>query len=565
LKDNPLILAVDRNERNLELLAQFLGKEGYHQRVALTDSLPAKKLKMSRILILLEHTENRRLLSEWLGSKGDSQSRPYEVLLSDSEVREGYAVPLLDESFDLCILDGAALNHLWEWVQAKKKAEQPVFLPFLLITPRPDVKMITRHLWQSIDDLVTKPIEKLELQARVEVLLRSRRLSLELKVANEKLQHEITERNQTQEALIESEAKLSTLIQNSSDIIGILESDGTIKYKSPSTQALLGFSPEELEGRNHFELVHPEDYQKAKEQFQNGLNNPGNTQVSEYRFRHKDGSWHYLESKSNFIDSHVNQIVINSRDITERKQVEEEIQKALEKEKELIELKSRFISMVSHEIRTPLNVILASSQILERYSEKWSAEKKHDFFQRIKDSVVKMTEMLNDVLLIGKAEFGKKDFNPVQLDLKKFCGELVAEIKSIDDGKHKIAFVNKSQDTNAYVDKKLLRHSLINLLSNAVKYSPQGSTVHLELSCQDLEVIFKIKDEGIGIPVEDQDKLFESFHRASNAKNIPGTGLGLTVVKQSVDIHGGKIAVNSELGVGTTFTVTLPIQRPADK
>jgi PAS domain S-box-containing protein len=510
---------------------------------------------MSRILVLLEHTENRRLLSEWLGIH-------YQVLLSDSEVGEGSAVPLLDESFDLCILDGAALDHLWEWVQAKKKAEQPVFLPFLLITLRPDVKMITRHLWQNIDDLVTKPIEKLELQARVEVLLRSRRLSLELKVANEKLQNEITERKQAQEALVESEAKLNTLIQNSSDIIEILESDGTIRYKSPSTQSLLGFSPEELEGKNHFDFVHADDYQKAKEHFQQGLNNPGNTQVSEYRFRHKDGSWHYLESKSNFIDNHVNQIVVNSRDITERKQAEAEIRKALKKERELIELKSRFVSMVSHEIRTPLNVILASSQILERYSEKWSREKKSEFFSRIKESVKKMTELLNDVLLIGKVEFGKTDLNLTPVDLIKFCRELVGEIQLSAGGKHTIEFISKSQDANAYVDKKLLRQILTNLLSNAVKYSPEGSLVHFELSCQDAEAIFKIRDEGIGIPLEDQHKIFESFHRASNAKNITGTGLGLAVVKQSVDIHGGKIAASSEIGVGSTFTVTLPINQP---
>src|SRR4028118_718370 len=516
---------------------------------------------MSRILILLEQTENRRLLSEWLGSTGDSASRPYEVLLSDSQIREGYAVPLLDENFDLCILDGATLNHLWEWVQAKKKAEQPVFLPFLLITLRPDVKMITRHLWQTIDDLVTKPIEKLELQARVEVLLRSRRLSLELKLANEQLQYEITERKQIQDALIESEAKLSSLIQNSSDIIGILESDGKIRYKSPSTQSLLGFSPEEIEGKNHFDFVHPDDYQKAKKQFEEGFNNPGKTQVSEYRFRDKDGSWHYLESKSNFIDSHVNQIVINSRDITERKQAEEEVRKALKKERELIELKSRFVSMVSHEIRTPLNVILASSQILERYGEKWSNEKKNEFFSRIKESVNKMTELLNDVLLIGKVEFGKKDLNLAPVDLIKFCRELVSEMQ-LGDGKPTIKFVSNSQDAKAQIDKKLLRQILSNLLSNAIKYSPQGCTVHFELSCQDAEAIFEIRDEGIGIPLADQHKIFESFHRASNAKNITGTGLGLAVVKQSVDIHGGKIAASSEVGVGTTFTVTLPINQP---
>ena len=517
---------------------------------------------MSRILLLLEQTENRRLLSEWLGSTGDSASRPYEVLLSDSPIREGDAVPLLDESFDICILDGAALNHHWEWVQAKKKAEQPVFLPFILITVRPDVKMITRHLWQTIDDLVTKPIEKLELQARVEVLLRSRRLSLELKLANEQLQYEITERKQIQDALIESEAKLSSLIQNSSDIIGILESDGKIRYKSPSTQSLLGFSPEEIEGKNHFDFVHPDDYQKAKKQFEEGFNNPGKTQVSEYRFRDKDGSWHYLESKSNFIDSHVNQIVINSRDITERKQAEEEVRNALKKERELIELKSRFVSMVSHEIRTPLNVILASTQILERYSEKWSSEKKNEFFSRIKESVRKMTELLNDVLLLGRVEFGKKDLNLTPVDLVKFCRELVGEIQLSAGEHHTIVFVSKSQEATAYIDKKLLRQILTNLLSNAVKYSPQNCIVHFELSCQDVEAIFEIRDEGIGIPPEDQDKLFESFHRASNARNLPGTGLGLAVVKQSVDVHGGKISLHSEVGVGTTFTVTLPRRQP---
>jgi len=138
----------------------------------------------------------------------------------------------------------------------------------------------------------------------------------------------------------------------------------------------------------------------------------------------------------------------------------------------------------------------------------------------------------------------------------------VAELQMGTGGNHRINFVKKSQNADAYVDKKLLRHILNNLLSNAIKYSPHGSLVHFELSCQDAEAIFEIKDEGIGIPVEDKPKLFEAFHRASNARNITGTGLGLSVVKQCVDIHGGKIAVKSELGVGTTFTVTLPIGQP---
>ena len=145
----------------------------------------------SRILVFLEQTENRRLLSQWLEIH-------YQVLVGESQVQARDAVPLLDEPFDLCILDGVALDHLWEWVQARKKAEQPVFLPFLLITLQPDVKLITRHLWQSVDELITKPIEKLELQARVEILLRSRQMSLQLKSANEQLQNEIAQRQQAE-------------------------------------------------------------------------------------------------------------------------------------------------------------------------------------------------------------------------------------------------------------------------------------------------------------------------------------------------------------------------------
>jgi PAS domain S-box-containing protein len=512
---------------------------------------------MSRILLFLEHTENRRLLSEWLGEMH------YQVLLSNSQVQAGHTMPLLDEAFDLCILDGPTLNHLWEWVQARKKAEQPVFLPFLLIALRPDVKMITRHLWQSIDELVIKPIEKVELQARMEILLRSRQLSLQLKLANEDLQSEIAERRRVEAALAKNEAKFRALVQNSSDVIRVLDADGTVTYASPSSQNVLGFSPEELEGKNAFDFVHTDDIYPATTPFQASLANPSETQISQYRFRHKDGSWRYLESKSNFspTDTSLNGIVVNSRDITERKQAEEDILSALKKERELNELKSRFVSMISHEIRNPLNSILAATQILERYGEQWPNEKKQDFFQRIKTSVKQLTELLDDILVIGKAEEKKLDSKPVTVDLKKFSSDLIEEIKLSTGSEHAIVFVTRGQCTNAYLDEKMLRHILINLLSNALKYSPPGSTVHFELLSQDNEVIFEIKDEGIGIPLEDQQRLFESFHRATNVKNIPGTGLGLAIVKRCIDIYNGKINFKSEVGVGTTFTVTLPLQR----
>ena len=246
------------------------------------------------------------------------------------------------------------------------------------------------------------------------------------------------------------------------------------------------------------------------------------------------------------------------RDITEHKRVEAEIRRNLEKEKELSELKSRFVTMTSHEFRTPLTTILSSAQLLESYGYKWPEEKKLVHLQRIQTSVNHMTNLLNDVLLIGKAEAGKLECKLVLLDLAQFCHTLVEEMQ-ISCNTHTIGFRIQNLCTEAYMDEKLLRQILGNLLSNAIKYSPQGSTVHFDLICQQEEAIFHIQDEGIGIPAADQAQLFNSFHRASNVGTISGTGLGLAIVKKSVELLAGTIVVNSEVGVGTTFTVTIPL------
>lgn len=507
---------------------------------------------MNRILLLLEHKENRRLLSEWLATR-------YQVIAPDLDIEVSELC--LEQFFDLCILDARTLDKRWKWVQAKREAEQPVLLPFLLITSRQDVGMVTRQLWQNIDDLVTKPIEKVELQAQVEILLRSRQLSLELKAVNEKLEAEVTQRQHLVSALAKNEAKFRALVQNSADIITVLDGDGTVTYQSPCSINVLGFDAEELEGKHFFDYIHSDDVTNAIASFQASLNNPGKTHISEYRFRHQDNSWHYLESKINFpgIGSDLNGVIVNSRDITDRKQVETEIRNALTQAQELNELKSRFVSMVSHEIRNPLNSVLAATEILERYSEQWSPEKKQEFFQRVKNGVRKMTDLLDDVLFMGRVETGRLEVKPVPFDLEKFCRDLIKEIRLSTGSQHAIAFVSQGQCADAYLDKKLLGHILTNLLSNAVKYSPQGGTIDFKLACQDGKVIFQIQDRGIGIPPEDMERLFESFHRASNVKNIPGTGLGLAIVKRCLDLQKGKISVTSEVGKGTTFTITLPL------
>lgn len=249
------------------------------------------------------------------------------------------------------------------------------------------------------------------------------------------------------------------------------------------------------------------------------------------------------------------------REILERKRAEEELQKALEKEKELSDLKSRFAGMVSHEFRNPLTTIINLADLLKYYSHRLTDEKKLKYLNHIEASAKDMNKLIDELLVIAKAEAGKLDFKPALLNLVQWCAELIEEIQLVYDNRNAIAFESYGVDTDVYLDEKLLRHILTNLLTNAIKYSSPGSTVHFELWFQAGDAVFQIQDSGIGIPVEDRERLFESFHRAKNVGNIPGTGLGLTIAKKCVELHGGKIAVKSEVGVGTTFTISVPLYK----
>ncbi len=242
----------------------------------------------------------------------------------------------------------------------------------------------------------------------------------------------------------------------------------------------------------------------------------------------------------------------------ERLQAEEEIRKALLKEQELNELKSRFISMASHEFRTPLSTILSSTELIKIYGHKFTEEKKEKHFDKITSAVKLMVNLLDDVLFIGKAEAGKIEFNPTNINLQAFCQEILEDLTLANNQHHSFVFESHGDCDRVEMDQKLLRQMLTNLLSNAVKYSLQGGTIHLKLVCQQEQVIFHIKDEGIGIPDADRERLFEVFHRASNVGTIPGTGLGMAIIKKAVDLHQGSITFSSSVGKGTTFTVCLP-------
>lgn len=285
-----------------------------------------------------------------------------------------------------------------------------------------------------------------------------------------------------------------------------------------------------------------------------------------------------------------------------RHYAEQKVRQALETEKELSKLKSLFVANASHEFRTPLATIRSSVDLLELYSKGLMDQQKNKHFQRINLAIDQLLQLLDDLLVIGKAEAGKLDFNPVPLNLVEFSQNLVEELqinvgiqhslKNFNnslylnpdsqqlpiserdaaqtlpgqneanlesDAPKRIAFTYQGNFANASMDEKLLQKILTNLLSNAIKYSPESEIVNFDLSCEDEIVTFRIQDQGIGIALEDQPQLFEPFYRAANVGKIKGTGLGLSIVKKCVELQGGQISLESQVGMGSTFIVKLPL------
>lgn len=236
---------------------------------------------------------------------------------------------------------------------------------------------------------------------------------------------------------------------------------------------------------------------------------------------------------------------------------------ALAEEKELSQLKSNFIAMVSHEIRTPLALILSSAEILSRYFDRLAPEKRQQHLEQVNDAVLRMSSLMEDVLLYSRAEAGRIEFSPKPLDLAALIRQLVDEILSATRPLHPIEVQIDGDLSSARGDAALLRHVLANLLNNAMKYSTAGDSVNLRVSRDGGTAVFEIMDTGIGIPEADRARLFEAFHRGANAKHISGTGLGLVIVRRCVERHGGELQIQSRVGTGTTVTVKLPMFSPA--
>ncbi|MEM9485061.1 MAG: HAMP domain-containing sensor histidine kinase, partial [Cyanobacteria bacterium P01_F01_bin.116] len=241
-----------------------------------------------------------------------------------------------------------------------------------------------------------------------------------------------------------------------------------------------------------------------------------------------------------------------------RRQEIETTYKEIEQAKELTDLKLNFFSLASHELRTPLSAILVSAQLLDNANVAWSEAKRSRNLRRIQSAAKTMAQLLSDILLLTRAEAGKLEFNPQTIALQSFCQGLVEEVKFNTQSQHHVLVEQQGSCDEAYLDERLLRAMLMSLLTNAIKYSPQESEIQLIIVGEKGHTRFQVSDQGIGVPVADQQHLFESFHRGQNVKSFSGTGLGLAVVKKCLELHGGKIEVESQVGVGTTFLIDMP-------
>ncbi|HEV8541159.1 MAG TPA: PAS domain S-box protein [Verrucomicrobiae bacterium] len=368
------------------------------------------------------------------------------------------------------------------------------------------------------------------------------------------------ERKRAQNALAESEARFGAAFQASPAFLGILSlSDGRYVLANDAHLHWLGADREEVLGRTCVELGMWEN-PAERDVVLKDMQSFGSIRQRECRWRNRRGERFTILLSAETIQLNKTPHMLSmALDITQRKRAEEELLKTLEREKELSQLKSNFVSMVSHEFRTPLGIIHSSGELLRDFHVKMRPAERDEQLESIIRNTGRMAGMMEEVLVLSRLDAGKLDFQPALLDLNVFCRRVVDEVLSATNRRCVIEISLSSVSTEANADERLLGYIFTNLLSNAVKYSEPGATIHFTVEQVGNDAVCVVCDKGIGISETDQQQLFKAFHRGSNVGNRPGTGLGLLLVKRCADLHRGQVQVKSKVGEGTTVIVKLPL------
>jgi PAS domain S-box-containing protein len=400
---------------------------------------------------------------------------------------------------------------------------------------------------------------------------------------------------------------LTSLFENATEGIILTNNTGNIVLVNPAAQKMFGYSADEIIGQSVDTLIPQKFSHKHKDLRNNFYQHPQNREMGHGRdlyARRKDGTdmpvevslSHYKKDGDLFVIAFIiditqrkkieNNIIMQQKELEQMtsdmrrlntqleakveertlilkealKKLEEsqhELSEALSNEKQLNEIKSRFVSMASHEFRTPLSTILSSATLVSKYPLTEENDKRERHVKKIKDSVNHLNGLLEDFLSLGKLEEGKVTVIISSFAVKEFIDDIIEEMKAIQKKGQQI-ICTYSGEENFTTDKRLLKNILINLFSNALKFSPENGSVWVNTENVNLNLSFEIKDEGVGIPEEDQEHLFATFFRGKNVINIEGTGLGLPIVKRYLDLLNGQIFLKSKLGKGTTVNFVLP-------
>ncbi|MES2943135.1 MAG: ATP-binding protein [Pseudomonadota bacterium] len=365
-----------------------------------------------------------------------------------------------------------------------------------------------------------------------------------------RLRAEITRRT-------DSEAKYQAVVENVNEGI-LITAAGRILYANPKALQLIGLDEATAKSKPFIEFIHLEDRERV---LNNHLRRMRGEQVENYyhfRVVHHDIDTRWLEISAVLFKWQGEAATLNFlTDVTIKRQAEQDMRNALVQERELSELKSRFVAVASHEFRTPLAAILSSVELLDMYGDSFPPSERHELLGQIKTAVSRMSGMVEQVLMTSRLEAGGFAFKPAALSLADLMVQVVVEMERSDASAARISVQCNGLDMPRLADEKLLRHIFSNLLGNALKYSSPDTPVQLVARGKGELLEITVSDQGIGIPAGDLPRLFETFHRGTNVGHIAGTGIGLHIVKQCVDLHRGKIEVASEPGQGTRFTVHL--------
>lgn len=402
---------------------------------------------------------------------------------------------------------------------------------------------------------------------------------------------EIASRLRALEALRESEERFRAFVETTHEWIWSIDQEGLYTYSNPAVTAMLGYTPQELIGHSFLEFMHEEDRQTIEFMFPMIVADKWGWKDLVIRFRHKDGSYRYLERNATPILDAKGELIGyrgSDRDITERRQAEELLReeraqlarRVEERTAELTaanlqlakaaRLKDEFLASMSHELRTPLNAILGMSEVLHEEVYGPLNEKQKQSLHSVQESGRHLLSLINDILDLSKIEAERL---PLTFDATCVDSVCQASLRLVREAarrkKLKVAQSVDPQVTTVWADERRLTQILVNLLSNAIKFTPEGGSVGLDVRCGPggREIDFAVWDTGIGIAPEDFGRLFQPFVQLDSrlARQFGGTGLGLALVKRMVEMQGGTIRVESELGKGTRFSFSLPIpnEKPA--